>query len=62
MTSMRDLTEGTRIRHLTWGDKGTIHVFGGRVFVKLDGMSPAAEIRPGGDIEPEDVEILREGS
>jgi len=59
---MRDFAEGTRVRHLAWGDKGTIHVSGGRVWVKFDGMSPPTEICPGGFIEPEDIEIIGEGS
>jgi hypothetical protein len=57
MASMSDLTEGTRVRHLAWGDEGTIRVSGGRVFVKFDRMSPPTEVCPGGYIEPEDLEI-----
>lgn len=59
---MADLTEGTRVRHVTWGDEGTITEALSVTWVKFDGMSPPAEIRPGGYIEPEDLEIIGEAS
>lgn len=58
MTSMADLTEGTRVRHVTWGDEGTIRIGpDGRVWVKFDRMSPPTEVCDGGYIEAEDLEI-----
>ena len=60
MTTMADLTPGTRVRHVTWGDKGTIIRRGIRAWMKLDGMSPPAEVREGGLIEPQDLEIIGE--
>jgi hypothetical protein len=59
---MDDLTDGTRVRHVTWGDEGAILVALGGTWVKFDQMSPPTEVCPGGYIEPGDLEIIGGGS
>jgi hypothetical protein len=61
MTAMADLTEGARVRHLAWGDIGTILIALDVTWVKFDNMSPPTEVCPGGYIEPEDLEIIPGG-
>ncbi len=68
MTRPRDLTEGTRVRHLTWVSGrgpalGTIRirVSDGTVWVKWDGFAEYDQITDGGIIRPEDVEIITDG-
>lgn len=59
--TMADLANGTRVRHVTWGDEGAILVALGVVWVRFDRMSPPTEVCDGGYIEPEDLEIIAEG-
>ena len=60
--TMRDLTAGTRIRHIRWCTTGTIHVADGQVSVIWDGSGIETQITEEGAVWPEDVEILARGA
>lgn len=62
MTTMADLTPGTRIRHIEWLMAGTIRVFGDVTEIRWDDSWVQCEISPEGPVFPCDVEILREGA
>ena len=61
MTTMDDLVNSARVRHVRWGREGFVNIYSGMVFVLLDG-TPLTEVRPGGSIAPEDLEIIPEVS
>ena len=61
MTTMADLTPGTRIRHVEWQEKGTIRVIGGVTEIRWDDVFGDYEVSEEGPVFPVDVEIIREG-
>lgn len=58
MADVRELASGTRVAHPAWHFEGVIVVSRGRRFVKFDGVSPPAEVREGGDVEPGDLDVI----
>ena len=56
--AMRDLTAGTRIRHLAWLVAGTVRVAGGITSVHWDGLLADDEISTEGPVFPCDIEIV----
>jgi hypothetical protein len=56
--TMADLTPGTRVRHVTWGDTGTIRAAGEVTEVRWDGLAGEIAVSPGGPVSPSDLEIL----
>jgi hypothetical protein len=58
MTTMADLTPGTRIRHVEWQETGTIRVIGGVTEIRWDDVSVDDEISEEGPVFPVDVEII----
>jgi hypothetical protein len=60
MTTMADLTPGTRIRHVEWQETGTIRVIGGVTEIRWDDVFGEVEISPEGPMFPSDVEIIGE--
>ena len=61
MTTMADLTPGTRIRRIEWQETGTIRVIGGVTEIRWDNAFGEVEISEEGVVFPCDVEILTEG-
>jgi hypothetical protein len=59
--TMADLTHGTRIRHIEWGDAGTIRVLGGVTGIRWDEIFGEIEVSPEGPVFPSDLEILGRG-
>ena len=57
MTTMADLTPGTRIRHVEWQETGTIRVIGGVTEIRWDDAFGDFEISDEGPVFPVDVEI-----
>ena len=62
MTTMADLTPGTRIRHVEWQEKGTTRVIGGVTEIRWDDVCGEMEISPEGPVFPSDVEIIADGA
>ena len=58
MTTMADLTPGTRIRHVEWQEAGTIRVIGGVTEIRWDDVFGEVEISEEGPVFPVDVEIV----
>ena len=58
MTTMADLTPGTRIRHVEGQETGTIRVIGGVTEIRWDDVFGECEISPEGPVFPSDVEII----
>ena len=58
MTTMADLTPGTRIRHVEWQETGTIRVVGGVTEIRWDDVFGDFEISEEGPVFPVDVEII----
>ncbi len=61
MTTMADLTPGTRIRHVEWQETGTIRVIGDVTEIRWDDVFGDYANSPEGPVFPSDVEILEEG-
>lgn len=61
MTTMADLTSGTRIRHVKWDLTGTIRQLGDVTEIRWDDVFGETEISDEGVVFPQDVEILGEG-
>jgi hypothetical protein len=62
MTTMADLTTGTRIRHIKWDLTGTIRVAGAVTEIRWDDVFGEVDISDEGTVFPADVEIVKEGS
>ena len=62
MTTMADLTAGTRIRHIEWQETGTIRVLGGVTEIRWDHCSVEYGISDEGPVFPVDVEIIPGGA
>lgn len=62
MTTMADLTDGTRIRHIGWDMPGTIRVAGDVTEIRWDDVFGEVDISDEGTVFPADVEIIRSGS
>jgi len=62
MTTMADLTPGTRIRHVEWQETGTIRVLGGVTEIRWDDVFGEIEVSDEGPVFPSDVEILKDGA
>jgi hypothetical protein len=62
MTTMADLTDGTRIRHIKWDLAGTIRVVGDVTEIRWDDVFGEVDISDEGTVFPADVEIVKEGS
>ena len=60
MTTMADLGDGVRIRHLTWNMTGTIRILGRVSEIRWDNAFGDMEISNEGVVFPEDVEIIGE--
>ena len=60
MTTMADLTPGTRVRHIKWDTTGTIRRIGDVTEIRWDGSFVQDEISDEGVVFPEDVEIIGE--
>jgi len=58
VTTMADLTPGTRIRHVEWQETGTIRVIGGVTEIRWDDAFGDCEISDEGPVFPVDVEII----
>ena len=58
MTTMADLTPGTRIRHVERQETGTIRVVGGVTEIRWDDTFGDFEISEEGPVFPVDVEII----
>jgi hypothetical protein len=58
MTTMADLTPGTRIRHVEWRETGTIRVAGGVAEIRWDDVFGDCMISPERPVFPSDVEII----
>lgn len=56
--TMADLTPGVKVRHITWGDTGTIRVLGGTTVFRRDEHLGDCEVSPEGPVFPSDLEIL----
>lgn len=56
--TMADLTPGIRVRHIHWGDTGTIRVAGGVTEFRPDEHLGDREVSPEGPVFPSDLEIL----
>ena len=61
MTTMADLTPGTRIRHIEWELTGTIRVLGNVTEIRWDETFGDYEISDEGPVFPVDVEIITGG-
>jgi hypothetical protein len=61
MTTMAELTPGTRIRHVEWDMTGTIREVGGVTEIRWDGSPFQDEISDEGPVFPVDVEIIPGG-
>ena len=59
--TMDDLTPGTRVRHIAWGDTGTIRVSGSTAEFRPDDHFGDIEVSPEGPVFPSDLEILASG-
>ena len=62
MTTMADLTPGTRIRHVEWQETGTIRVVGGVTEIRWDDVFGEVGISEEGPVFPVDVEIIGRAS
>jgi hypothetical protein len=62
MTTMADLTDRTRIRHIKWDMTGTIRVVGDSAEIRWDDTFGEIEISDEGVVFPADVEIIGEAS
>lgn len=58
MTTMADLTPGTRVRHTGWNKAGAIRVLGGVTEIRWDDVFGEIEVSPEGPVLPEDLEII----
>jgi hypothetical protein len=58
MTTMADLGDGVRIRHLAWDMTGTIRVVGRVSAITWDNKFGDMEISNEGVVFPRDVEII----
>jgi hypothetical protein len=56
--AMRDLTAGTRIRHIKWETTGTVRISSGLTCARWDDCLAEDEISTEGPVFPCDVEIL----
>jgi hypothetical protein len=59
--TMASLPAGTRVRHIAWGDTGTIRVSGSVTEIRWDEHFGEIGVSPEGPVRPEDLEILGEG-
>ncbi len=62
MTTMADLTPGTRIRHLRWDVDGTIRVLGGVTEIRWDDCFTDDEVSDDGPVFPADLKVIGEAS
>ena len=60
--TMADLTPGTRIRHVEWGETGTIRVAGDATEIRWDDVFGDYMISDEGPVFPVDVEIIPNGA
>ena len=60
MTTMADLTPGTRIRHIEWQETGIIRVLGDVTEIRRDDVFGDYEVSDEGPVFPVDVEIIQE--
>jgi hypothetical protein len=58
MTTMADLTDGTRIRHIGWDLTGKIRKAGDATEIRWDDVFGEVDISDKGTVFPEDVEII----
>ena len=61
MTSMADLGDGVRVRHVAWDLTGTIRIAGPVSAVSWDSRFSDMEISEEGPVFPVDVEIITGG-
>jgi hypothetical protein len=59
--TMSDLTDGTPVRHIAWGDTGKIRGRGGVTEIRWDEIFSEIEVSPEGPVFPSDLEILGRG-
>lgn len=62
MTTMADLTAGTRVRHIEWLETGTIRVIGDVTEIRWDDVFGEIKISDEGPVFPVDVEIIPGGA
>ena len=62
MTTMADLTPGTRIRHIDWQLTGTIRATGVVTEIRWDDVFGEIEVSDEGPVFPVDVEIITNGA
>jgi hypothetical protein len=62
MTTMADLTDRTRVRHIKWDLTGTIRATGGATEIRFDDVFGEIEVSDEGIVFPADVEIIKESS
>jgi hypothetical protein len=60
MTIMDDLKPGTKVRHVSWGDTGTIRQLGGVTEIRWDEHFGEIEVSQEGPVFPSDLEILED--
>jgi hypothetical protein len=60
--TMADLTPRTRVRHIEWGETGTIRILGGVTEIQWDDLIGDCMISDEGPVFPADVEILADGA
>jgi len=60
MSTMADLTAGTRVHHIKWNTTGTIRVVEDVTEIRWDDSFVQDEISDEGVVFPEDVEIIGE--
>ena len=58
MTTMADLGDGVRIRHIAWNMTGTIRILGRVSEIRWDNTFGDMEISNEGVVHPRDVEII----
>lgn len=56
--TMADLAPGTRVRHVAWGETGTIRESGGVTEIRWDDVFGDFGVSPEGPVRPGDLEIL----
>ena len=61
MTTMASLTPGTRVRHTSWNETGTIRQMGRVKEIRWDDVFEI-EVGPEGPVFPSDLEIVSPGT
>jgi hypothetical protein len=56
--TMSDLPDRTRIRHVEWGETGTIRRMGGTTEIRWDDSFGEIEVSDDGPVYPEDLELI----